>query len=472
MKRPLVSLAILYALGIFFSAQIRISLFLLCVISAVSLILCLFFSKNTRFFNIFLSVFIFLLGVTGLKNSQTLSQNHISRFFRFKNEPSVIKGYIANQPFSDNHKTSFVLRTEAVKDGDHSYSCEGNILVQLRVAKKLFYGEELILRGRLYRPIGGLSASGRSYRDYLYDRDIRLMMKVKTEADLVRLHKTRGFIFKRLAFWLKAKMEKILIRDTSSLTQGILGAVILGDKKRVPRFVHNIMMKSGTLHILVVSGLHVGIVGFMILFILKLLGLARRSRSCIAILSLVIYCFMTGASTPVVRATIMATLLLLGSMLKREPDIRNSLALAFLFILLINPRQLFDVGFQLSFACVTSLIYFYPKMRVFFRIQQIRFACLRFLLDGALVSLSCWLATMGFVAYYFRMFSPVTVLANLLIVPLAALMTLCGFSLIGIGSFFAGLVPILANTCDFLVAALVRLNTFLVNLPLAFFYLG
>ncbi|KPK98889.1 MAG: hypothetical protein AMJ95_02095 [Omnitrophica WOR_2 bacterium SM23_72] len=472
MKRPLVSLAILYALGIFFFRKITVPISTLYVLSVTLLMLCLLSTKKQRIFNIFLSFFIFFLGAVALKNTQVLSHSHVSQFVRSKDNPYIIKGWIANQPFSDNHKTSFVLRTEVIKSGEHSYSCEGNILVQLKGRKDLFYGEELILRGQLYRPFGGFSASGRSYRDYLYDRDVRLMMKVKTEADLIRLHKTRGFMPRRFALWLKGRMEKVLFRHTSSLTQGVLGAVILGDKKRVPRFFHNSMMKSGTLHILVVSGLHVGIVGFMILFILKLLGLTRRSRSFIAILSLVIYCFMTGVSTPVVRATIMAIILLLGSILKREPDICNSLALAFLFILLINPRQLFDVGFQLSFACVISLIYFYPKMRMLLRIQQIRFACLRFLLDGVFVSLSCWLATMWFIARYFRMFSPVTVLANLIIVPLAVLMTLCGFSLIVIGGFFASLAPILANTCDFLVATLVRVNTFLVNLPLAFFYLG
>lgn len=472
MKRPLVSLAILYALGIFSSRKITGSLPSLYVISVVLLILCLVSIKKQRLFNIFLSLFVFLLGAAALKNSQILSQSHISKFVRSKDNLYIIKGWIVNQPFSDSHKTSFVLRTEAIKSGDHGYPCEGNILVQLRGRRELFYGEELILRGPLYRPFGGFSASGRTYRDYLYHQDIRLIMKVKTEADLIRLHKTRGFMLKRLAFWLKARMEKILFRNTSSLTQGILGAVILGEKRRVPRFVHHAMMKSGTLHILVVSGQNVGIVGFMILSILKLLGLARKSRFTIAILSLVIYCLMTGASTPVVRSTIMAIILLLGSILKREPDIRQSLALAFLFILLFNPRQLFDVGFQLSFACVTSLIYLYPKMRMFLRIQRIRFFYFRFLLDGVLVSLSCWLATIGLIAYYFRMFSPVTVLANLVIVPLAALMTLCGFSLIGIGSMCSALAPSFANTCDFLVLAMVRLNAFLVNLPMASLYLG
>ncbi len=472
MKRPLVSLSILYALGISFSRKITGSFPALYAISFLLLILCLVSIKKQRLFNIFLSLFVFLLGATALKNFQTLSTSHVSKFIHSKDNLYVIKGCIANQPFSDSHKTSFVLRTEAIKSGDASYSCEGNILVQLRGCKGFFYGEELILRGPLRRPYAGFNASGRSYRDYLYHQDIRLIMRVKTEADLIRLHKTRGFILKRFAFWLKDRMEKVFFRHTTSLTQGILGAVILGEKRRVPRFVHYAMMKSGTLHVLVVSGHNVGIVGFMILFLLKLMGLARRSRFCIAILSLVVYCFMTGASTPVVRSTTMAFIMLLGAILKRELDIRNSLALAFLLILLFNPRQLFDVGFQLSFVCVASLIYLYPKLNSLFKIKLIRGRCFQFLIDGFSASLSCWLATIGFIAYYFRIFSPVTVLANLVIVPLAALMTLCGFSLIGIGGMCPALAPSFAHTCDFLVLAMVRLNAFLVNLPLAFFYLG
>jgi competence protein ComEC len=470
MKRPLVCLSLIYGLGILFADKIKISPPFLYVVSAVSLVLCLLFIRKCPAFNIFLSCLIFALGGVALKNSQNLSENHISKFVRFRNNDSyIVKGCIVNKPLTDSHKTSFVLKAQAVSAEGPAYSCAGNILVQLRTKKKFFLGEELILRGRLYRPFYG---SGKSYRDYLHNRDIWFLMNVKTGADIIRLDKNRGFVFKRLAVWLEGKMEEILFRYASPLAASILDAMILGGKKQVPWFVKNAMMKSGTIHILVVSGFHVGIVSFVIMLFLKLLRIPKGWRYCITIGCLVVYCLMVGASTPVVRATLMAIVFILGALAKREPDARNGASLAFLILLLFNPRQLFDIGFQLSFACVFSLVYLYPKIRTVLRIQSIHSLILRLLFDGFLISLSCWLATLGLIATSFKIFSPVTVLANVFIVPLATLITLSGFSLLGAGCLLTPLAPFFANTCDFLVMILVRVNAFLVNLPMAYFYLG
>jgi competence protein ComEC len=112
-----------------------------------------------------------------------------------------------------------------------------------------------------------------------------------------------------------------------------------------------------------VSGFNVGIVTFIIILLLKLIRLPRKVRLACAIILLILYCLVTGASTPVVRATVMAGVFLLAYLFKREPDIYNSLFLAAIFILAFNPRQLFDIGFQLSFASVFSIIYIYPKIK-------------------------------------------------------------------------------------------------------------
>jgi competence protein ComEC len=94
-----------------------------------------------------------------------------------------------------------------------------------------------------------------------------------------------------------------------------------------------------------VSGFNVGIVSFIGIIFLKLLRLPRKICFNIAILCLIVYCLITGAFTSVARVTVMAIFFMLGLLLKREPDIYNSLSVAGLFILVINPRQLFDIGF-------------------------------------------------------------------------------------------------------------------------------
>jgi competence protein ComEC len=180
---------------------------------------------------------------------------------------------------------------------------------------------------------------------------------------------------------------------------------------------------------------------------------------------------LTGASTPVVRATVMAIVLMLGFLVNREPDIVNSLSMAFLFILVINPGQLFDIGFQLSFASVISIVFLYPRINSLIKTEFLRMKCLRFIVDGILVSFSAWIGTMGFIAYNFKIFSPVTVLANIFIVPLATLITLCGFSLILIDLIFPPLTPFFSSASELVAVLLIKINAVLLKIPAAYLYL-
>jgi predicted membrane metal-binding protein len=102
------------------------------------------------------------------------------------------------------------------------------------------------------------------------------------------------------------------------------------------------------------------------------------------------------------------------------------------------------------------------------RIEALKIRLLKFLLEGCLVSFSAWLGTMGFIAYYFKIFSPVAVFANIFIVPLAALITLSGISLIAVSLILPGLAPFFASTTELEVFALLKVNEFLVNLPFAY----
>jgi competence protein ComEC len=229
------------------------------------------------------------------------------------------------------------------------------------------------------------------------------------------------------------------------------------------------MMKTGTIHILVVSGFNVGIVTFIITLVLKLMRLPRKLRLGLSTPLLIIYCLATGASTPVVRATVMAIVFLAANLIQREADIYNSLCVAMFFILTVNPLQLFDIGFQLSFASVLSIIYLYPKIKLLLRIGCIKTKFVRLLFEGCLVSLSAWLGTLGIIAYYFRIFAPITVFANIFIIPLATLITLCGFSLIFFGLILPSAAGMFAASCELFVLALVQINLFLARLPGAYF---
>ena len=439
--------------------------------AVIFLILSLLSLKKSLSFEIFLFCFIFLLGAVGLKNSQSLPLCHIAKYISYKNNYTyLVSGYIDSEPTLKNNKTSFIFKTREIQCGNLKHNCCGRILVYIKGKQYLNYAEELILRGNLHRPFGSRNPKQKSYRNYLYNQSIFSIMSVK--SSVVRLNKYRGLIPKRFALWLKNKIEVIISKHASPVAASILEAMILGEKRNIPVLVYNSMIKSGTVHILVVSGFNVGLVAFIIIIFLKLVRLSRNMRFVLSVPLLILYCLMTGASNPVVRATVMAIVFMSAYFVKREPDIYNSCAVAMLFILGINPRQLFDIGFQLSFASVISIVYLYPRIKSLLRTDYLKIEIVRRPIEACLVSFSAWLGTMGLVAYYFKIFSPVTVLANLFIVPLATLITLCGFSLVIIDLTFPILSPFFAYSSNLATFLLIELNAFLLKLPAAYFYLS
>jgi len=470
MKQPLSFFTLAFCLGIFAASKIHVSFLATYFLSIVILVLASFLFDKKPFFHGWLFCLVFLAGALSFENSKILPACHIAhQAYVGSGGYCTVRGIIDSEPSVKRGRKSYIFAVSQIQFDGLKSACCGKILVFFKGEKNLLYGDELILNGKLYRPFSGKYGS-QSYGDYLRGQGIFLLMNARLA--LSTNSKNKGFPLKRLALWLKSEMEKIISRRVSGVAAGILDAMILGEKKNIPPLVNNSMVKSGTVHILVVSGFNVGIVAFIIILFLRLMRLSRRSRFYITVPCLVIYCLITGVAPPVVRATVMSIVFLSAYMFKREPDIYNSCSLAALFILLINPRQLFNISFQLSFVSVLSIVYLYPRIRAILGFDSLKIKYLRPIIDGCLVSFSAWLGTMGFIAYYFKVFSPVTVLANVIIVPVATFVTLCGFSLVFISLVCPPLAGLFATTSESAVAVLINLNSLLIKLPGAYFQLS
>lgn len=358
----------------------------------------------------------------------------------YKDGVYTIRGVVSDAPRVKGNLAIFPFK-----------SAGKTIVVYASATKKFCYGDELLITGRLQK-------FGRG-----------LCLRVKSGFFITRIGKNKGFFLKAFALWLKEKIEEKIFRCISHPAAGILDAMVLGEKARVPPLVYRAMMKTGTVHILVVSGFNVGIVAFVIGLGLRFLRLKRKLRIYLTFPLLLLYCLTAGASTPVVRATIMALVFMSAYLLKREPDIYNSCAIAALIILSADPQKLFDIGLQLSFASVLAIVFFYPRIKAILRVEGLKPKWLQFLLNTLLVSFSAWVGTCGLIAFYFGSFSAVTVLANLFIVPQAVLLTLCGFSFVAASFICPALSPIFARPCEFLAFLLIKTNALLLKLPGAYF---
>lgn len=240
----------------------------------------------------------------------------------------------------------------------------------------------------------------------------------------------------------------------------ILSALTLGYQDSLSDDLLQGFRTTGTVHVLSVSGLHVGIIYLLINF---LLGFIRKGtkyywlRPLLIIILLWIYTFITGLPISVVRASLMLSIFCVADLVGKKSYSLHALFIAAFFILLYNPFSLFDVSFQLSFISVLSILFLHPKLSSSLTIKNkaLRKVWLLFTL-----SLVAQLATFPICLYYFGTFPTYFFLANLLIVPLVSLITYAMFALV-----FSRLLSLLFTNLEFYFYYLpVKILQFLVHL--------
>lgn len=201
----------------------------------------------------------------------------------------------------------------------------------------------------------------------------------------------------------------------------VLSALTVGYKEELSDELRETYQMAGVSHILALSGMHVAVLWGLLSWILRPLEKKQVLKwiKCILIIALLWgFAFVVGLSASVVRAVAMCMLMTVGQSGGRRAFSLNTLAVAAFFMLLYNPFYLFDVGFQLSFLAVFSILLIYP---VLFRCLMIHQPVLRYIWGVAAVSLAAQLGTAPLVIYYFAHFPILFLLANLIVAPLAFL---------------------------------------------------
>ena len=470
-RPPLSGLSIAFCLGIITAAYTKIGFSVFYCFAVLSLILSIILLRQKARSNIFILSAVFSLGAALLANSRILPGQHIAKIIPYGSDTVYLIGVIDSDPLSKNTGTSFILKAEKLENNASWQEVCGRVLVRVSQDGDFRYGERLFLKGKLYRPYS-YSGSGFNYREYLRHRGIHFILSVKKGSPIKQLGNGAGNPIKSLALILKQKMKTVILANLSPFSASILNAIVLGERQGLPVYLRDSLVKTGSVHIIAISGLHLGIAAFIILLILKIARIPRKPRYVLTISLLIFYCLLTGANTPALRATAMAAVLLFGYVLEREPDIYNSLALAALIILAVNPWQLFTVSFQLSFLSVISILWLSPRIKSLFPEKLRKARGLGPLVSVFSVSCAAWLGLLPLIAYYFKIFSPVTILANMIIVPYMTVIVAAGFSLGLAGLFFSPLVAVFAVANELLILTLFKINAFLAAVPGAYFRLS
>lgn len=203
----------------------------------------------------------------------------------------------------------------------------------------------------------------------------------------------------------------------------LLSAFSVGERREFPQDLNEAYSSAGVSHILALSGLHLGMFYMVLVTLLSFAGGSRAlfiARELLILFLLWVFAFVAGLTPSVVRAAILFTILGVGRCLRRDASALNSLGGAAIVMLLVSPRLLFDVGFQLSFSSVASILLLLPWLRSVLRCDDYGSAYNR-VMSLVAVSLAAQVGVLPFVWYYFGTFPLYFLLANILIVPLASL---------------------------------------------------
>ena len=281
-----------------------------------------------------------------------------------------------------------------------------------------------------------------------------LMQRARQEPPSVsRLDRSKTYFLERRA--------KLLDRLSESGVDGsayaVVAAMALGDKSQLTTELRDAYAISGASHILALSGLHLGII-----YTLLSLLLSRRRWQMVSqiviIVSIWLFVFLVGLSASVVRSAVMVSIYALLSLGHRDKLSVNTLAFAAIVMLLFNPMALFDVGFQLSFMAVLTILLFYPLLEsLWSQPFLLDHRLFRWLWTMLSVSCAAQIGVAPLIAYYFGRISCYFLLANLVVVPAAALILYLSLAVL--------LIPSLAYLLIYIVDTLNQLLVSIVALP-------
>lgn len=308
----------------------------------------------------------------------------------------------------------------------------------------VFLGKRLFVKGRVKR-------ARRAYQPSVLTGKI-VSWSIPRQLLGVVFHPLRNYV------------DDLLRRTFGPDHYPIASGLILGGSGRMSKELKDVFGRAGVLHIMAVSGLHVGFVALFLGLLLFVVPLDYRLKFIVIMLGLFVYAGVTGFRPSVCRAAGMAFLFGLASVLQRHVSHIHVVNITALTFLIVEPALVFDAGTQLSFAAVYGILLIYPKLDVLIKLK-IRMRCARLLLRPMAVSFSAQLFVAPLLVHYFHRLPLYAVLANLLLVPIAATIIFLLFICCGVGIFWLSLVDCIALPIGFLINALVAVSGLIARLP-------
>lgn len=385
-----------------------------------------------------------------------LPVDHILRQEAAEDREGLFTGTVAEEPEQHQGRTRFAFDLEEVRIDSLCRQVSGRVLVSVRdLDLHADLGDRLTLSGRLQRPAPARNPGAFDYRAFLELEQIHFLLALRRPEQLVAIDKRPGpWLWERVVLPVRHSVEQSITRNLSGGPAGLLLGVLLGEKYALPDELRADFRLTGLTHALVVSGLNVALVVLFFLTAFKLCRLPERLALVLTLVAVALFALVTQLQAPVVRAGLMAGALLLGRLCGRPGEVYNGLGLAALIILVWQPASLLSLSFQLSFVVTLSLVGLSQPIAALFPASWRSHPWAgEWVLMPLCACLAAQVGTAPLIAYHFNQFSPISLVSNLVVLPLLNLALAIGM-LTGITGWCLPLLATAFNGSNYLVLEL------------------
>ncbi len=447
----LISAVAAFSLGIVCSIKINLPPSFLVVLLFLPVFTLYFWQKNRVICRIFLTLFLFF---TGLLHGaiQLQPPSHPSSLYQLfpTSQETTLVGTLLKSPAAGPQKTKFIMDVEAylATSSSHSFQpARGKIQLSMkgRLDGNILPGDTLLVRAKVSPPNSyGIPASF-DYQKFLARKSIWITGWVSSPAHIKKKKDTVKFpVLKSIRFLpenIRCKINFFLENNLAMPHSAFYKAILTGERTALAPQIIEDFKSSGTIHLLAISGLHMGliavVIGSLIRFLLSrstwlLLHISAWKMAALLIIPIVcFYALIAGFQTPVVRSLIMTCVFLAALLFDRQSHISTNIAIAVFIILLFQPAAIFTVSFQLSFAAVISMSILMPYLLhqedpPTSRKNKLSFShtAMRYLKGALFISFAVQIGTLPLLLFYFNRLTPYSALATLSIEPFLCLWSL------------------------------------------------
>jgi competence protein ComEC len=437
---PLLWLSLAFIAGILFAGKVTLSVVVWLILAGTAVIIFILFRILHARLHISITPLllfspallgIFFLGAARYQSTIPRVDAHYIAWYNDRNYEFLVTGTLTDPPDVRDTYTNLRLNVTSLNAGDQTLQVHGLMLARVPPGTDWHYGDVVRLRGHLKTPPKN---EGFSYQDYLARQGI---LSYIPDAAATLLPYTSGSPVMRLVYTFRDQAIAHVYRIFPEPEASLLAGILLGDDNGLSATLQQAYKNTGTAHIIAISGFNIAIIAGVFIFLFSRM-FGPRKGAIAAVVGIILYTVLVGATPSVLRAAIMGGLAILARQLGRRQNGLNTLAVTAAVMAVINPNTLWDVGFQLSIAATLGLVLYAQPLQDWFT----RLLARRLPLETAqnisapvssamFFTLAAQLTTIPIMAYQFGRISLVSVIANPFVLPVQpAVMVFAGLAVL------------------------------------------